>query len=306
MLTVEQTRRIAQQSGARDIGKVETDIILTFLLQLFQEKRITEHIAFKGGTMLRKTIFGARGRYSTDLDFTRRSGISDENIMELMLDALSQPYHGLSFRFDRDKDWYFTDRSLAANPVCVHAGNEKGVKIKLEVSLREKPILPVCALPQLQQEYFKLLPFEPANIPSLSFEEVVSEKVRAASQRAKVRDLHDLSEVAGKQFDRDLLRSLAVIKLWESDQENLDYPKFVTQVENGKDYDVNDLTNLLRKDQRVELKDMIRRVRDGFRFLDQMTDLERKITQDQVRRCREEVEALKADAVKTHQLMRTK
>jgi hypothetical protein len=67
-------------------------------------------------------IFGPRGRYSTDLDFIRRSDISDEGIMEMMLDALSQPYHDLSFRFDRDKDWYFTDKSLTANPVCVHAG----------------------------------------------------------------------------------------------------------------------------------------------------------------------------------------
>ena len=98
MLTTEQIRRIAQQSGARDIEKVETDIILTCLLQLFYEKSITKHIAFKGGTMLRKMIFGPRGRYSTDLDFTRRTDISDEGIMELMLDALSQPYHGLSFR----------------------------------------------------------------------------------------------------------------------------------------------------------------------------------------------------------------
>ncbi|HKA22107.1 MAG TPA: nucleotidyl transferase AbiEii/AbiGii toxin family protein, partial [Blastocatellia bacterium] len=121
MLTTEQIRRVAQQSGARDIEKVETDIILTYLLQLFHEKGITRHVAFKGGTMLRKMIFGPRGRYSTDLDFTRRTDISDEGIMELMLDALSQSYHGLSFRFDRDKDWYFTDDGLAANPVCFRA-----------------------------------------------------------------------------------------------------------------------------------------------------------------------------------------
>jgi hypothetical protein len=50
MLTTEKIRKIAQLSGARDIEKVETDIILTFLLQLFHEKGITEHVAFKGGT----------------------------------------------------------------------------------------------------------------------------------------------------------------------------------------------------------------------------------------------------------------
>lgn len=298
MLTIEQIRKVAQQSGARDIGKVETDIILTFLLQIFHEKGITDHVAFKGGSMLRKMIFGPRGRYSTDLDFTRRSDISDEDIMEMMLDALSQPYHDLSFRFDRDKDWYFTDKSLAANPVCVHAGNERGVKVKLEVSLREKPVLPVRALPQLTQDYFKLLPFEPADIPSLAHEEVLSEKVRAASQRSKIRDVHDLSEVAGREFDRGLLRSLAVVKLWESDQDNLDDAKFVAQVENGKDYDLNDLTNLLRKDQRPNLSDMIRRAKDGFRFLDQLTDLERKITHDKKRSMKNEVAQLKAEALK--------
>ncbi len=60
MLSIEQIRRIAQQSGARDISKVETDIVLTYLLQLFHEKGITKHVAFKGGTMLRKMFFGAR------------------------------------------------------------------------------------------------------------------------------------------------------------------------------------------------------------------------------------------------------
>ena len=89
-----------------------------------------------------------------------------------------------------------------------------------------------------------------------------------------------------------------MIKLWESDQDNLDYSKFVTQVENGKDYDLSDLTNLLRKDQRPNLPDMIRRVRDGFRFLDQVTEAERKITQDRGRHCKEEVQQLKADAIK--------
>jgi hypothetical protein len=40
MLTIEQIRRIAHQTGARDIDKVETDVILTYLLQLFHDKGI--------------------------------------------------------------------------------------------------------------------------------------------------------------------------------------------------------------------------------------------------------------------------
>src|SRR5204862_6053219 len=120
MLTIEGIRKVAQQSGARDITKVEADIILTYLLQLIHEKGITEHVAFKGGTMLGKMFFGPRGRYSTDLDFTLRSDFTDEQIMEMMLDALSESYHGIHFNLE-DRAWAFTDYSFFANPVCSHA-----------------------------------------------------------------------------------------------------------------------------------------------------------------------------------------
>ena len=86
---------------------------------------MTEHVAFKGVTMLRKMIFGPRGRLSTDLDFTHRSEIAADDLMLMMLDALSEPYHGLSFRFDKDKDWYLTDEGCAANPVCCSCGQRK-------------------------------------------------------------------------------------------------------------------------------------------------------------------------------------
>ena len=43
---------------------------------------------------------------------------------------------------------------------------------------------------------------------------------------------------------------------------------------------------------------MIRRTNEGFRFLGQLTDLERTITQDAKRTRKDDVAALKADAVK--------
>jgi predicted nucleotidyltransferase component of viral defense system len=296
MLTTQQIRRIADQSGARDIEKVEIDIMLTHLLQLFHEKGITEHIAFKGGTMLRKMIFGPRGRYSTDLDFTLRSNLTDEEVMEKILDAFSEPYHGISFEI-ADKDWGFTDESFFANPVCSHAENEKGIKIKIQVSLREKPVMPVRAMPQIQQGYFKELPFQPADIPCLAKEEVLSEKIRAASQRSKIRDLHDLSQAVNVEFNRELTRSLAVIKLWESDKENLNYGWFAKQVEGGENYDLNELRTLLRKDEQPDLKTMVKRVTENYRWLGQTTDLEKKITQDAKRTRKNDVAALKAEAV---------
>src|SRR5277367_3822832 len=104
MLTANDLRKVAARSGARDIGNVEIDVILTHLLQLFMDKGLMEHLAFKGGTMLRKMIFGPRGRLSTDLDFTKRSDIDLDDLTLMMLEALAEPYHGVEFRFDRDKD----------------------------------------------------------------------------------------------------------------------------------------------------------------------------------------------------------
>src|SRR5690349_9661492 len=102
MLTENQLRTVAARSGARDITKVEIDVILTHLLALLEEKGISGHLAFKGGTMLRKMVFGPRGRYSTDLDFTLCTDIDREELMLMMLDAVAQPFGGLNFRFDRD------------------------------------------------------------------------------------------------------------------------------------------------------------------------------------------------------------
>jgi predicted nucleotidyltransferase component of viral defense system len=292
MLTANELRKVAARSGARDIGNVEIDVILTHLLQLFMDKRVMDHLAFKGGTMLRKMVFGPRGRLSTDLDFTCRTDIAVDDLMMMMLEALSAPYHGLSFRFDRDRDWYLTDDGCAANPVCFHDHNPKGVKIKLQVSMREKPAMPVAPAAQIEQDYFGLLGFAPAAIPSLAFEEVVAEKIRAASQRSKIRDLHDLAEIASRALNRDLVRALAVLKLWNSGGPGLDYDRLCERVRDGRHYDISDLANLLRKDQRPDLNGMIRRVIDGYRFLGDLSERERMLAADAAQKLRKESESL--------------
>lgn len=286
MLTIEQLRQAAAQSGARDISVIEIDVMLTHLLQLFHERGLMTHIAFKGGTFLRKMVFGPSGRLSTDLDFTCRTEIAQDDLTIALVEALNEPFHGLSFSFDRDKDWYLTDEGCAANPISKHLGNPKGVRIKIQISNRERPILPVSPVQQIEQGYFKNLAFTPAAIPSLAFEEVVAEKIRAASQRSKIRDLYDLSEIARKPLQKDLIRSLAVLKLWHSRGHGLDLGRFLARIKAGSDYDIADLRNLLRRDQNPDLPAMIARVVENFQFLGQMTDSERVLSADRSQRQR--------------------
>ncbi|MFY9923865.1 MAG: nucleotidyl transferase AbiEii/AbiGii toxin family protein [Opitutaceae bacterium] len=294
MLTTAQLRQAAARSGARDISVVEIDVMLTHLLQLFHERGLTDHLAFKGGTFLRKMIFGSRGRLSTDLDFTCRTDISLDDLTLNLLEALNQDYRGLSFHFNRDRDWYLTEDGCAANPVLIHADNLAGVRIKIQISTREFPIRTVAAMPQLVQSYFSHLDFVPAAIPSLALEEVIAEKIRAASQRSKIRDLYDLSEIAARPLQRDLIRALAVLKLWHSQGPGFDFSRFRGRIESGQDYDLLDLRNLLRRDQSPDLDGMIARVVQNFQFLGQMTEAERSLATDLPRRLQAQAAALRA------------
>ncbi|MFA5263452.1 MAG: nucleotidyl transferase AbiEii/AbiGii toxin family protein [Opitutaceae bacterium] len=299
MLTTQQLRQAAALSGARDIAAIEIDVGLTHLLQLFHEKGLTEHLAFKGGTYLRKMVFGPKGRLSTDLDFTCRTDIDLDELTLSLLEALAQPYHGLTFRFDKNKDWYLTDEGCAANPVLMHPGNPAGIKVKIQISTRERPIRPVKPALQIEQIYFRHLSFTPAAIPSLELEEVIAEKIRAASQRSKIRDLYDLSEIARRPLQKELIRSLAVLKLWNSGGPGLDFAGFRTRIEGGSDFDLMDLRNLLRKDQNPDLAAMIARVIGGFQFLGQMTETERTLASDGAKRHRQTAKALAATLATT-------
>lgn len=60
----------ARNSGLRDKLVAERDVVLTYALRALSDDGVMNHLAFKGGTCLRKLIFGSTGRFSEDLDFT--------------------------------------------------------------------------------------------------------------------------------------------------------------------------------------------------------------------------------------------
>ena len=58
----------ARNSGLRDKLVAERDVVLTYALRSMIDVGVLDHLAFKGGTCLRKAIFGSAGRFSEDLD----------------------------------------------------------------------------------------------------------------------------------------------------------------------------------------------------------------------------------------------
>jgi predicted nucleotidyltransferase component of viral defense system len=296
MLTQTQVQRYAVESGLRDIMIAEKEVVLTFLLQLLSERGILNRLAFKGGTCLRKMFVGSQGRFSTDLDFT---GIEEHDHQDMILEmmaAFEQPFHGIGFAIP--DNYYETQdgQSWGVNPTYSHDWNASGVsEIKLQVSRRETPTLPVESLVQIEQSYFKFLPFAPAEITCLALPEILAEKIRASYQRNKARDIYDLGMFARRPLDQALVRRLVVLKLWQA-RDTFDPARLMQKFEEGKEFDWDDLRQLLNRTVVVDRERICADCVRGFGFLVNLTDEERKLAGDKYQREQATAEKLRAPA----------
>jgi predicted nucleotidyltransferase component of viral defense system len=295
MLTRPQVQRYAADSGLRDIMIAEKEVVLAFLLQLLSERGILRRVAFKGGTCLRKMFLGSQGRFSTDLDFT---GIEDHDHEEVILDmmlAFEQPFHGIQFSIP-DESYYETQDGLSwgVNPVYSHDWNTSGVsEVKLQISRRETPTLPTEHLRQLEQSYFRQLPFAPAEIMCLALPEILAEKIRACYQRNKARDIYDLGMFATRPLDHALIRRLVVLKLWQA-RDTFDPERLIHKFQDGLSFDWDDLRQLLNRAAAIDRDKITSDCIRGFRFLAKLTPDERILAGDQYQRERDLMETLRA------------
>jgi len=295
MLTQPQVQRYSTESGLRDIMIAEKEVVLTFLLQLLSERGILNRLAFKGGTCLRKIFIGSQGRFSTDLDFTGIEEHDHEEIILNMMQAFERPFHGIQFTIP-DDSYYETQDGLSwgVNPTYSHDWNTSGVsEIKLQISRRETPTLPAERRAQIEQNYFKFLPFAPAEIMCLALPEILAEKIRACYQRNKARDIYDLGIFAIRPLEHALIRRLVVLKLWQA-QATFDPARLMQKFEDGRQFDWDDLRDLLRRDARIDRERISADCIRGFRFLAELTDDEQALARDPYQREQPTAERLRA------------
>jgi predicted nucleotidyltransferase component of viral defense system len=295
MLTQPQVQRYSTESGLRDIMIAEKEVVLTFLLQLLSERGILQRLAFKGGTCLRKIFVGGQGRFSTDLDFTGIEEHDHEEVILDMMQAFEQPFHGIQFTIP-DGGYYETQDGLSwgVNTTYSHDWNAGGAsEIKLQISRRETPTLPPERRAQIEQSYFKLSPFAPAEINCLALSEILAEKIRACYQRNKARDIYDLGMFATRPLDQALIRRLVVLKLWQA-QDIFDPARLMQKFEDGREFDWDDLRQLLNRAAVVDNKRITADCVRGFGFLANLTDDERTLARDRYQREQTTAEKLRA------------
>lgn len=294
MLTQPQVQRYAVESGLRDIMIAEKEVVLTFLLQLLSERGILDRLAFKGGTCLRKMFLGNQGRFSTDLDFTGLEEHDHEDVILHMMAAFEHPFHGIQFAIP-DEGYYETQDGLSwgVNPTYTHYWNQGAGEIKLQISRRETPSLATERRAQIEQSYFRFLPFAPTELTCLAIAEILAEKIRACYQRNKARDVYDLGTFATRPLDQPLIRLLVVLKLWQA-RDRFDPARLIRKFEDARDFDWDDLRDLLRRSIILDRERITADCVRGFGFLVDMTEDERLLANDSYQRERGAAERLRA------------
>ena len=260
-----------------DLDIAEREIALTYVLRILADQDLLSHLAFKGGTAIRKLHLGSRGRFSLDLDFTAIGSIDPETLILDLVNALhDRTHYGLTFSI-KSPDYYATTTSAGAEIMYRHEWVTDG-RFGIQVSFRAEPILPIKDIPLLPERYFDWLGIQLPEIPSLDLHEIIGEKIRATAQRRRVRDVFDLYQFANRKFSRPTVRKIAVIKCWETNF-SFDPETFLDSIQDSQ-YDWSDLRRLVRRGWEIHAEEIINQVQNGFAFLTDLTPEETILTGD--------------------------
>lgn len=277
-------KRLAQWYAADagvDLDIVEREIVLTYVLRTIADRGLLSRLAFKGGTAIRKLFLGNQGRFSLDLDFT---SVGENNPDDLILDVVealvNEPHYGIEFTIP-STDYYVAPDSCGADVTYRHDWTTNS-RFGIQISLRAQPLLPIQSMPLRRERYFDWLGMELPEIPTLDFHEILGEKIRAAAQRSRVRDVFDLYQLASHTFDRDQVRRIAVIKCWET--RFAFEPDVFWQGLLSSRYDWSDLRRLVRRGRELTPEMILNGVRKDYAFLNNFSPEEAILAADPYRR----------------------
>jgi predicted nucleotidyltransferase component of viral defense system len=207
-------RHTPKAAGAQGREAAVIDVAQDLLLRHLHEVGILDELVFKGGTALRKLYAGTAGRFSLDLDFSAYAigADPDDVLIKLVgiVDGLSiGPFtYGAS---ERRGKWSLT----FAHPF---GASEQSLQSKLDLNPPPwlEPVRRGWVAMSIHAQYGE--PPLP-EIQAIRLEENIAEKIARLNRATLVRDLYDLNWIMANpgavgQLDSDLIRRLAVLKVW--------------------------------------------------------------------------------------------
>ncbi len=188
MIREADVRRFAGESRV-DVSIARLEIILTILLQRVATSDVGNQTVFKGGTALRKLVFGAAGRFSEDLDFSALGADTEAVQLELMATIDQASPDSISARVEK---WEVagpgTLQALCSFESSIGAG-----RFEVDVTVGQRPtLLGARRQRPVRQSYFDRLGFDPAPILGMQSAEIGAEKMAAIHRRSGNRNPKDI------------------------------------------------------------------------------------------------------------------
>jgi predicted nucleotidyltransferase component of viral defense system len=212
--------RIRDEAAVRHTPQdvIEKDYVLSYILAgIANTPALAHSLIFKGGTALKKCIFGDY-RFSEDLDFTAVNAPRGEELERELRNALRWAEKALGehgpFKIEieryEEREPHPGGQEAFTIRVQFPWQREPLCRVKVEISFDE-PVLTAVHTRKMTHGYDEALK---AEIDCYSFEEIVAEKLRALLQahqklvmrgwtQRRARDYYDLWRIL-KQYEKDL------------------------------------------------------------------------------------------------------
>ena len=192
LLNKAQLQIINRKSRRYPLDVAEKDYFLALVSKILYESKLRDALVFKGGTALHHTYL-PQMRFSEDLDFTATSSVTIENLAGVFAahDFLELKEHQTSAFTIKINRLKFTGPLGMPN------------SLKIEVDVAQNVVLPAR-----DKEYQNVYGVS-ARVNVMDLREILAEKIRAASDRARYRDFYDIAMILQHHpVDRDEILDL--------------------------------------------------------------------------------------------------
>lgn len=160
------------------LDAAEKDYFLALVLKILYESPLKEKLVFKGGTALYHTYL-PQLRFSEDLDFTSISAVTLDDLNRVLAT------HG----FLELKEHFVSDFTIKVNRLKYAGPLGNPNSLKVEIDRAQNVVLPAC-----EKEYRNVYGVQ-AMVKVMDLREILAEKLRAASGRARYRDFYDIAMI---------------------------------------------------------------------------------------------------------------
>jgi predicted nucleotidyltransferase component of viral defense system len=194
-LTKRELEVINRKKLGYPLAIAEKDYFLAIVSKIICDSSLRDKLVFKGGTALHHCYLNQM-RFSEDLDFTSL----DRNITLVDVKKIFEPHDFLEVKKE-----YISSATIKLERLTYDGPLGQPNSLKLEIDFMQNVVLPAKDL-----EYKNVWKVD-TKVKVMDIREMVAEKLRAVSDRARYRDFYDLFQIL-KNFKIDLQEIIELVK----------------------------------------------------------------------------------------------